>query len=125
MKKIILLLLLGAVLGVFGWSYYQRRFASELSQRTAEVTGETKDKAAAGAREIGGKLEDASIITLIKSKLMMDGEISSLAISVSCKNGHVSLTGSAESPVLIARATDIARRTRGVTGVTSQMTVRR
>lgn len=124
MKKIFLLLLLGAGLGVFGWSYYQRRFAPDLNQRTSEVAGATKDKAAAGAREIGGKIEDVSIITLIKSKLMMDGEISSLAISVGCKNGHVSLSGSAESPVMIARATDIARRTSGVTSVTSRMTIR-
>ncbi|MEN9401805.1 MAG: hypothetical protein RL091_508 [Verrucomicrobiota bacterium] len=124
MKKIILLLLLGAGLGVFGWSYYQRRFAPTLTERTGEMASDTKERAAAGAREIGGKIEDASIITMIKSKLMMDGEISSLAISVSCKDGHVSLSGSAESPKLIARATEIARKTRGVTSVSNRMAVR-
>jgi hyperosmotically inducible periplasmic protein len=131
MKKTLLILLLGAVLGAAGWHFYQRTFhptvaqrTGDLAERTRESAAETKDQAIATAKTVGGQLGDAGIITLIKGKYVMDKDLSALAIGVQCVHGHVTLTGSAESPELIARAAEVARQTKGVTGVTSKLTVK-
>lgn len=110
MKKILLLLLLGAVLGTTGWQFYQSRFPPS---GTAQRTG-----------DLAGRLGDAGIVALIKGKYLVDRDLSSLAIGVDCAHGRVTLTGSAASPELIVRATQIARQTKGVTDVTSLLTVK-
>jgi osmotically-inducible protein OsmY len=124
MKKPLLMLLLGAVLGTLAWRFYERKFNPSLAQRTREVAGETKEQAAASARVVGSHLGDAGIVALLKGKYLMDKELSALAIGIECRQGRITLTGSAESPALVARATRIARETKGVTAVNSKLTVR-
>ncbi|HEY8994904.1 MAG TPA: BON domain-containing protein [Lacunisphaera sp.] len=131
MRKSLFILLIGAVLGAVGWHFYQRTFqptvaqrAGDLATRTRESAVETKDQALATARTVGGELSDAGIIAVIKGKYVVDRDLSALAIGVKCDHGHVTLTGSAESPELIARAVEVARQTNGVSGVTSQLTVK-
>jgi len=124
MKRTLLILIVGAVLGVLAWRFYEKKFNPTLAQRTREVAGETKQQAAASARAVGTHLGDAGIVALIKGKYLMDKELSALAIGIDCQHGQVTLTGSAESPELVARATKIARETKGVTGVSSKLTVK-
>jgi osmotically-inducible protein OsmY len=131
MKRTLFILVLGAVLGATGWHFYQRTFhpamaqrTGDLAERTRESAVETKDQAVSAAKTVGEQLGDAGIIALIKGKYVMDNDLSALAIGVRCIQGHVTLTGSAKSPELIARATEVARQTKGVTGVTSKLTVK-
>ncbi len=131
MKRKLILLLLGIALGVGGWHLYQRTFhptvaqrAGGLAERTREAASETKQHTAATARALGENLGDAGIVALIKGKYLLDKDLSTLAITVECTNGKVMLTGTAQSSELITRAVEIARRTKGVTDVTSRLTVK-
>ncbi len=131
MKRKLIILLLGIALGAAGWHLYQHTFqptvaqrAGDLAGRTREAAAETKDQSAASARALGENLGDAGIVALIKGKYLLDKDLSALAISVECSHGKVMLTGTAESPERIARAVEIARQTKGVTDVTSRLTVK-
>ncbi len=121
MKKLVLILLLVILIGVLGWRYYQH---TELADRAREAAAGTKQQAAVTAKELGGQLGDVGIITLIKGKYMMDRDLSALAISVECTNGQVTLKGTVTAPGLMQRAADLARQTKGVTGVTSHLAVK-
>lgn len=131
MKKTFLILLLGILIGTLGWRYYQRTYHPTLSQRTGDLVDRTREAAAGttqqattSAKEMGGRLGDAGIITLIKGKYVMDRDLSALAITVECTDGQVTLKGTVASPELMTRAADLARQTKGVTEVTSRLTVK-
>lgn len=131
MTKSFLILLLGILIGALGWRYNQRTYNPTLTQRTGDLVDRTKEtaagtkqQAAATAKEVGGQLGDAGISTLIKGKYMMDRDLSALAISVECNNGQVTLKGTVTAPELMQRAADLARQTKGVTGVTTHLTVK-
>lgn len=131
MKKSLLIFVVGLLCGGAGWHYYQRAFhptvaqrTGEMAARTREATAETKQQAADKARALGEDLSDAGIVARIKGKYLVERDISSLAISVECTDGHVTLTGSASSDQLVTRAEEIARQTKGVTAVTTRLTVK-
>lgn len=131
MKKILLILLPAILIGALGWRYYQREYQPALTKRvgdsvdrTREVAAETKQQAAASAKELGGQIGDAGLITFIKGKYLMDRDLSALAIKVECNNGHVTLTGTVASQELMVRAAGIARKTKGVTEVTTRLIVK-
>jgi osmotically-inducible protein OsmY len=131
MKKFILLLLLGVAAGSLVWGYRHHREQAQRAQAATVAAASNQPEAtgspiniATTARVLGGQLEDAAIVALIKGKYVLDGEISSLAIAVDCNNGRVLLTGSTASSALINRATSIARQTKGVTGVNARLIVR-
>ena len=88
--------MLAILIGALGWRYYQREYQPALTKRvgdsvdrTREVAAETKQQAAASAKELGGQIGDAGLITFIKGKYLMDRDLSALAIKVECNNGHV------------------------------------
>jgi len=129
--KIIILLLLGAVLGIAGYQYYQRTQHPTLAQRTDDVVDATKEKSTAlkdtvvvESKKVGETMDDTRITTEIKGKYLLDKELSVLAISVSCTHGHVSLKGTVVSGELAARAVRLAGETSGVLGVNSQIVVK-
>src|SRR4051812_26842920 len=114
--KTLIVLLLGAVLGIAGYQYYQRTQHPTLAQKTDAAVETTKDKAGElkdtvveQSKKVGGTMDDARITTEIKGKYLLDKDLSALAISVSCTNGHVTLRGSTASDELIARAARLAR----------------
>jgi osmotically-inducible protein OsmY len=129
--KTFLILLIGAALGIGGYMYYQRTQHPTVTQRAGEVmdatkekAGEIKDTVVEKSRTVGERVDDARIITAIKGKYVLDKDLSVLAISVSCKDGNVVLTGSATSPELVLRAQRLASETSGVKNVASKLTVR-
>ena len=129
--KTFLVLLFGAALGIGGYMYYQRTQHPNLKQRasdavdvTKEKAGEIKDAVVDKSHGVGERVDDARIITTIKGKYVLDKDLSALAISVSCKDGNVILTGSADSAELILRAQRLASETSGVRNVASQLTVK-
>jgi hypothetical protein len=76
------------------------------------------------ARTVGEIFDDARIIAVIKGKYVMESSLSTFAISVECRAGDVLLTGSVTSEEHIGRAVTLARQTRGVRNVVSQLVVR-
>jgi osmotically-inducible protein OsmY len=130
MKKL-LLLLVGAVIGIVAYRYYQRSQHPTIEQRAEGAVSATKDKAGAikeavaeQSKKVGETMDDAWITTTIKGKYLLDKELSVLAISVSCRDGHVSLAGTVSSAALAARAARLAHETSGVVGVNSQLVVK-
>jgi hyperosmotically inducible periplasmic protein len=131
MKKSLFVFLLGVVLGALGWHVYQRKFhptltqrAGAVTERTREAAAEARDQTASSARELGGELGDAGIVARIKGKYLLDPDISTLAIRVTCEQGHVTLSGVVDSPALVERAARLARETGGVKGVTADLVVK-
>jgi len=129
--KTFLVFLIGAIVGVIGYQYYQRTQHPTLSQRadhaastTREKAGELKDVVVEQSKKVGERVDDARIIAAIKSKYVLDKDLSALSISVGCKDGHVTLTGTVAADDLVARAVQLARDTNGVTGVTPMLTVK-
>lgn len=123
--KTFLTFLLGLVLGALGWHYYLKNYQPTVADKAGDLVSETKQQAATSAKELGGDLSDASIVARIKGKYLVERDLASLAISVECNHGQVTLTGSTDSEELVARAVAIARQTKGVTGVNSQLTVKK
>ncbi len=126
--KTLIIFLLGIVIGVLGLRYYERSHwsgrADDFAGHTREKATDLKDKVVDEAKVVGAEADDVRIVGVIKGKYLLDKDLSSLAITVSCHNGKVVLTGSAESRELIARAADLARNTDGVHSVNNQLTVK-
>jgi hypothetical protein len=118
-----------------------------LGERAAETTTEIKDTLAAKAKEwhltpedikrdlqkggqivrekatvAGGKIADVRIVTVIKSKYVLDRDLSAMDIKVDCTDGKVTLTGALASTTLVSKAILLAMDTDGVVNVTSNLT---
>jgi hyperosmotically inducible periplasmic protein len=89
-------------------------------KRDLARTGEIVRSKAAVA---GEKIADARIVTVIKSKYVLDRDLSAIDINVDCKDGDVTLHGRVASPDLIGRATALSLDTDGVHNVVSKLTV--
>lgn len=129
--KAFLIFLLGAVVGVLGYQYYQRTRHPTVAQRAGDVADATRDKAGdikdtvvEKSKAAGEKLDDARIIAAIKGKYVVEKDLPTLAISVSCHDGQVTLSGVLDSEAQIVRAVKLARETSGVSSVDSQLKVR-
>lgn len=85
--------------------------------------GETGQVVRSKARSAGERIDDARIITVIKAKLVLDRELSALAINVDSKDGQVTLTGTVDSPEHVARAMALVLDTDGVVHATAQLKV--
>jgi hyperosmotically inducible protein len=130
MKRILLVLAIVA-LTVAGWYVFYPQNETRLERRAADAAAQTREVAAAAgghaassARQLGDLLRDASIVTRIKFKHLVDPELSVLAINVDCTDGRVNLSGSAKTPAAIQRAVRLAEQTGGVSTVVSELTVR-
>jgi osmotically-inducible protein OsmY len=123
MKKLIILVV-GIAIGVLGWRYYERVQNPAMADRTKETAVEARDAATAKAKEAGAEMSDARIIAVVKGKYLVDKDLSILAISVDCTDGKVTLSGTAASTELIARAVRLAQETGGVHAVSSRLTVK-
>lgn len=66
---------------------------------------------------------DARAVTEIKAKYAMDSTLSAWKISVSCVQGHVTLSGTVSSPDDIGKAVALALEADGVRDVTSKIQV--
>jgi hyperosmotically inducible protein len=74
---------------------------------------------------IGQQIEDAAAVTKIQSKFFLDSQVRAGDISVTSKNGVVTLDGTAPSAAAKQRAITIARETDGVAQVIDRITVRK
>jgi osmotically-inducible protein OsmY len=95
----------------------------EISKDLARSGEIVRTKAEAVGSSIASSTANARIVTTIKTKYTLDKDLSGRAIAVACENGHVTLSGSASNPTLIAKAVALALDTDGVTQVTAKLVV--
>jgi osmotically-inducible protein OsmY len=93
--------------------------SDDIKQDLARTGQVVRSKAAVA----GEKIADARIITVIKSKYVLDRDLSAIDINVDCKGGEVTLNGTVASAALVGRAAGLALDTNGVSNVTSRLTV--
>ena len=123
--------------------------ADNVADKTREAAVDTKDAVAAKAEDwkltptnikeelaktgqvvrskakgVGEIIDDARITAVIRGKYLVDSNLSTLAIGVSCQDGDIKLTGSVTSEEHIARAVTLALQTHGVHNVVSQLVVK-
>ncbi len=91
-------------------------------ERTGQVV---RNKAQSTGDSIANASSSARIVTVIKTKLTLDKELSARAIAIDCDKGEVTLNGTVASHALIAKAVGIALETEGVTRVKSLLKVTR
>jgi uncharacterized membrane protein len=73
------------------------------------------------ARAAGETISNTRIEATIEAKYALDKELSARAIQIDCQDGHVTLSGTAASPSLIAKAIATALDTDGVLDVKSKI----
>lgn len=83
-----------------------------------------RSKAHAAGAAIADAASDARAVTEIKAKYVADPTLSAWNISVSCTQGHVTLSGTVSSPDDIGRAVAIALDCDGVEDVTATLAVK-
>jgi hypothetical protein len=149
--RTLFILVLGLVVGGFGYYLYERSrhteadAGSDLSPaietnrpregwsdlRTDQIREElarTGTIVRKKAREVGTAVSDATADTRItgrvKAKLALDSDLSALSISVNTTEGVVTLSGNVSSHEHIARAIRLTLETEGVTEVISTLQIR-
>lgn len=89
--------------------------------RTGRIVRRKAEDAGAAIADVA---TDARVTATIKAKLLKDGDLSTLKISVSSANGLVTLSGTASSPEHIKKAIQLALETDGVHKVVSTIQVK-
>jgi hyperosmotically inducible periplasmic protein len=85
---------------------------------------------AVGCQSMTGKtagevIDDASITTAVKSKLVADKAANLTRVDVDTNNGRVSLNGVVETPAQKAKAEQLALETKGVKGVVNNLQIQK
>lgn len=75
-------------------------------------------------RSTGQVVDDAAITAQVKADLLADKEVSGLAVSVATFKGEVVLTGAVDNWGQSEKASKVARRVHGVTGVKNLLKVK-
>ncbi len=79
---------------------------------------------ASAQRSVGRVIDDAAITTEIKAKLLGEEFLKGLAISVSTFEGNVTLTGAVKNQDQKNRATELARKVKGVKKVNNLLEIK-
>jgi len=77
-----------------------------------------------GQETTGAYVDDASITTSVKAKMVEDKNVDASAIKVETLNGEVMLSGFAKNPTEKNTAENIAMKVKGVKTVKNQIVVR-
>jgi len=77
-----------------------------------------------GQESVGAYIDDATITTQVKAKMVDNKQVDASAISVETLNGTVMLSGFAKSSTERDTAETIARNVKGVKAVKNEITVR-
>ncbi|MDD5204118.1 MAG: BON domain-containing protein [Desulfobacterales bacterium] len=76
-------------------------------------------------RSAGSVVDDGTITTKVKTKLLADDRLSGIAISVDTFKGEVTLSGGANTAEQKQLATEIAQSVRGVRGVNNVIVLKK
>lgn len=104
----------------------ERSVAETLSAAANDAGDEIDDMVAVAEKETEDSmsaLTDAKIATVVKTRLLMDSDISGFDIDVDVNKGDVTLTGKVNSDAERQLAEEIAKNVSDVKGVRSNLTV--
>jgi len=101
----------------------QRPLAATL-RRSTQTTFKAGRADSSASRSYGEVIDDASITSAVKSKLLWSKNTEGLATNVDTKQGKVTLKGSADSAATKDLAGRLTMGTRGVTSVDNQLMVK-
>jgi hyperosmotically inducible protein len=73
---------------------------------------------------VGQKVDDATLLTKIKTDLLATKNVDGLDVNVDVKEGRVTLSGSASSEVERTKAESIAKGTKGVMSVENKIVLK-
>jgi osmotically-inducible protein OsmY len=91
----------------------------------SEQAGTTaKAKTESAAASVAGAMDDASITAAVSTGLAKDPDLSAIKIDVDTKGGQVTLSGPAPTAAAKARAEEIAKSVKGVSGVDNRLEVK-
>ena len=96
-------------------------------QAVAALKSEANSASNSGSKMVdaaSSKLKDASITASIKTELAKDSSLSALKVNVDTDQGRVALHGTAPDAASRDRATMLAQKVNGVTGVDNQLEIR-
>lgn len=110
------------VANIDGVTSVDNRLTVVADQRPADVD-EFEDDLKEGVDKGVSALTDAKIATVVKTRLLLDSDISGFDIDVDVSNGQVTLSGSVDTDAMRDLAEAIAENTDDVTGVVNQLTV--
>ena len=92
--------------------------------KTEQAGSTAKAKTESAAASVSGAVDDASITAAVSTGLAKDPDLSAIKIDVDTKGGQVTLTGPAPNAAAKARAEDIAKAVKGVSGVDNKLEVK-
>ena len=98
--------------------------ARSAAEKTEDFAKETADKTEDLAKKTGEVVTDAAITSAVKTKMLADPTVKGLKIDVDTNNGVVTLNGDVTSKAEMDKATMIARDTKGVSRVVSNLHVK-
>ena len=76
-------------------------------------------------RSTGQVVDDGTITTQVKAKLLEQSVLKGMAISVQTFSGKVTLTGAVDTPEQRKAAEETARSVKGVTGVNNNLEIKK
>ena len=136
--RTMLLLVIGAVVGVLAYNYWSERGwtlqpaagpasgdLTAVGQRGAELSREATEKAGEAATRLEGAMSEGAVTAKIKSKMALDDYVNARAISVDTSGAVVTLTGVVESAAERERAVRLAQETKGVTKVIDKLELKK
>ncbi|HDZ10246.1 BON domain-containing protein [Pseudohongiella sp.] len=89
------------------------------------ISGTVSCSVARDQQTVGAYIDDATITTQVKARMLSDSDVSGTSISVETLDGTVMPSGFATSATEKATAGSIARGVNGVTEVRNEIVVRR
>jgi len=98
--------------------------AKDAGQKTENFAKEAGQKTEDLAKKTGEAVTDAAITSAVKTKMLADSTVKGLKIDVDTNNGVVTLNGNVSSKAEMDKAIMIARDTKGVSRVVSNLHVK-
>src|SRR5437763_1170672 len=101
--------------------------ADRLAERIVQLGGDpdfAPDSLTRGQESVGAYVDDATITTAVKAKMVDNKDVDATAIKVETLNGTVMLSGFAKNETERATAERIARDTKGVKSVKNAIAVK-
>jgi hyperosmotically inducible periplasmic protein len=89
-----------------------------------DAANDLKDATKNAAGVVSDKVGDAAITASVNAELAKDPDLSAIKINVDTKDGKVTLSGPAPTPVAKSRAETLAKGVKGVTSVDNQLSVK-
>lgn len=76
------------------------------------------------AQRVGQTVDDAALLTRIKTEMLRSDDVKGLDVNVDVKDGHVTLSGKTDSDAQRRAAEQIVKTTSGVKGIDNKLTLK-